>query len=1035
MNKNPFLSRFRELIAPPEFLDDPGQAFTARVLNILLMGAILTLVLYACLAIPFLLVEKLFNVLAVLILLLIMGVAWLLLRHRRVRLASALFILGIWLVVTFFLLFSGGMTSVAVAFYVVGTATAAMLLGARGAILHALASSIAGLVMVWLQNSGYSLPRVYLAPPVVGWLDTSISLLIMVILMSLVLSGIQEALRSTQQHLEERKQVEETLRASEEKFRRLFETSRDFLYITDLDGKIIEVNKAASQLSGYSVEELKGRNLQELYFDPNERDIVVKRVSEQGFIENLEIKGRRKDGAVVAVLADSTAIKDQDGKVVGFQGSIKDISDRKREEETLRETEERFSRLSAVTSEGIGISDRGRIVDANPQLATMLGYEPGELIGLNAMDFVAPESRAVVLANETAGVEGPYEHLAKKKDGSIFPVEIRARTISYQGRQTRAAVIRDITERKRAEEDLARQVERLRALHNFDQAVASSMDLDLLLELLVQELVKQLQVDACAVLLVDPLTNKLEFASRQGFRTDALKYTSLKFGTGLAGRAAQDRKTIYIANLAELEDNPSLAQSIVNEGFVTYFGIPMIAKDQLRGVLEIFHRSALALDPNLQTYLETLAGQAAIAIANARLLETTQQGLEEINALYHISQSLAASLDSNQLMKDVVDLLHKDFGFYHVQIFELDSKNKDLVASQGSGEIGSLLKEKRFRMPVGMGILGHTAETGEPFLTNRVEEVIFFVHSPLLPDTQSEMTIPIKVQNEVQGVLDIQQKPPHRLTERQMQLMEAVADQLAVVLQKANLYAKLQDSLRQEKTMRAQLIQSERLALVGRLLASVSHELNNPIQAIQNALFLIKEEEQLSEQGRQDLEIVLSETERMAALIDRLRATYRPTKSEDFQDLQLNTIVEDVQTLIATHMRHKNITFEFQPDPALPTISGVPEQLRQVTLNLCMNAIEAMRTGGTLLVRTERLPRQKKVLLSFSDSGPGIDPQILPHLFEPFVTNKENGTGLGLTITYDIIHQHAGSIQAENNPQGGAIFKVWLPVKRKGGMK
>jgi len=265
-----------------------------------------------------------------------------------------------------------------------------------------------------------------------------------------------------------------------------------------------------------------------------------------------------------------------------------------------------------------------------------------------------------------------------------------------------------------------------------------------------------------------------------------------------------------------------------------------------------------------------------------------------------------------------------------------------------------------------------------------------------------------------------------------MQLMVAVSDQLAVALQKANLYTKLQGALNQEKAMRSQLIQSERLALVGRLLASVSHELNNPIQAIQNALFLIKEEESFSEQGRQDLEIVLSETERMAALIDRLRSAYRPTQSQDYQDVQLNDTVEYVRVLTATYMRHSSIRFEFLPDPDLPPISGIPEQLRQVILNLFMNAIEAMQNGGQLTVRTERLPEQERVLLTFTDTGIGINPEIQPHIFEAFITDKDKGTGLGLTITYDILQQHQGEIQAENNPEGGATFKVWLPVKRKG---
>jgi signal transduction histidine kinase len=261
--------------------------------------------------------------------------------------------------------------------------------------------------------------------------------------------------------------------------------------------------------------------------------------------------------------------------------------------------------------------------------------------------------------------------------------------------------------------------------------------------------------------------------------------------------------------------------------------------------------------------------------------------------------------------------------------------------------------------------------------------------------------------------------------------MIAVADQLAVALQKANLYSELQISLNQEKAIRSQLIQSERLAVVGRLLASVSHELNNPLQAIQNALFLVKDEEELSEQGRQDMDLILAETERMTAMIERLRAAYRPTRVEDFQDIMLNDMIDDVHALTATQMRHNKITFEFQPDPALSVILGIPDQIRQVILNLFVNAIEAMQTGGKLTVYTQELSEQGKILFSIIDTGPGIDKEILPHIFEPFITNKETGTGLGLSITYDIIRQHNGDIQAENNPACGAAFKVWLPIKRK----
>jgi signal transduction histidine kinase len=430
-------------------------------------------------------------------------------------------------------------------------------------------------------------------------------------------------------------------------------------------------------------------------------------------------------------------------------------------------------------------------------------------------------------------------------------------------------------------------------------------------------------------------------------------------------------------------------------------------------------------------FFHTLATEAAISIDNARLLETTRQVLNETNALYRITQGLAKAVTPNELMKDVIDLLQKNFGYHHVQIYITDPQSYDLLFKEGSGEIGSRLKQQGYLLPAGSGIVGHVAETGQPFITDDVDQVIFSNPNPLLPEMKSQMAVPIKIQNKVMGILDIHHKTPGYLDEHHLQLMSTVADQLAVALHKAKMYEDLQHSLSQEKAMRAQLMQSERLSVMGRLLASVSHELNNPLQAIQNALYLLKEENGLTEQGRQDLDIVLSESERMAALIERLRATYRPSRLEDFQPVDLNALVEDVYALLATHLRHNEIAFEFLPDPELPSVPGLTDQLRQVLINLSMNAVEAMKKGGRLCVSTRYLPDTEEGLVTVTDNGLGIDDEILPYVFEAFTTNKSKGTGLGLTISYDIIRRHRGRIKAENNPEGGATFSIWLPIRVK----
>jgi signal transduction histidine kinase len=217
------------------------------------------------------------------------------------------------------------------------------------------------------------------------------------------------------------------------------------------------------------------------------------------------------------------------------------------------------------------------------------------------------------------------------------------------------------------------------------------------------------------------------------------------------------------------------------------------------------------------------------------------------------------------------------------------------------------------------------------------------------------------------------------------------------------------------------------LAALGRIVASVAHELNNPLQAIQNALYLLDLEETLAPQAREDLQTVLNEVYRMSDLIERLRETYRPTTSEEFLPESINTLVVEVQRLLGTHLRHSQIIFEFNPDENLPAIPIIRDQVKQVILNICLNAVEAMPDGGSIKVSTENQPRDGGVLLNITDTGPSISPKILPYIFDPFVTTKEGGTGLGLAITYDIVRLHNGQIEVESKPGKGTIFRVWLP--------
>ena len=248
------------------------------------------------------------------------------------------------------------------------------------------------------------------------------------------------------------------------------------------------------------------------------------------------------------------------------------------------------------------------------------------------------------------------------------------------------------------------------------------------------------------------------------------------------------------------------------------------------------------------------------------------------------------------------------------------------------------------------------------------------------------------------------------------------------MIENARLYADLQEALRQEQSARAQMVQSEKLAALGRIVASVAHELNNPLQAIHNALYLVKSDDLPNPQTRSDLEVALREVDRMAELIARLRETYRPVFREEFKPENMNNLIREVQKLIGTHLRHKNIQFTFEPCNTLPSVQIIRDQFKQVLINTCLNAVEAMHDGGALAIRTIDSPETSEVSIIITDTGPGIAPDVMPFIFDPFYTTKEGGTGLGLSITYDIVRRHNGRIEVESESGKGSTFKISLPT-------
>lgn len=254
-------------------------------------------------------------------------------------------------------------------------------------------------------------------------------------------------------------EMTEAFMESEEKYRQLFSKGIDAIFIFDIESQqIMDVNSAFLRLYGYTMDEALGLSVTDICFDHEISCDVISRVSERGEAFFPLKLHRKKDGEVFSVeLAAATFT--WKGRRVMF-ALARDITERLRAEEALRESEERFKTLTEVAEEGIAISENGVLMDVNPTLARMFGYEPSEMLGRQILDFVEDGSREYVLNLLARDWDKPYEAVMVRKNGSRFSAEVIGKYGVYKGKRMRTASVRDITERKKWEDELYRAKEK-----------------------------------------------------------------------------------------------------------------------------------------------------------------------------------------------------------------------------------------------------------------------------------------------------------------------------------------------------------------------------------------------------------------------------------------------------------------------------------------------------------------------------------------------------------------------------------------------
>ncbi|HEY5118140.1 MAG TPA: HD domain-containing phosphohydrolase, partial [Anaerolineales bacterium] len=487
-----------------------------------------------------------------------------------------------------------------------------------------------------------------------------------------------------------RKQAEDALQQSEALFRALFELSPDAIVLIDphdpdASWPIVDCNAAACLMNGYTRDEMVGQSIDIVNlapYAPAERTAYMEHL-QKGGIYKLTTQHRRKDGTVFFVDV-STILFTLSGREL-ILGIDHDITERNRREEEIKH---RLAELEAINKVSSDLRAAQTLEEILPLLLdTILEvmhaaqgsiwlYDPikDELDAVVTREFETQTGMPPLLSVKPGtGIAGRvfasgqpyvsgdfqlYPNLSKSTR-QLIPPGIGGAAIPIRAEENILGTIivnvplpRELTpdevhllttlseiagiaiRRTSLRQQTDRRLRQLTALSEINRAITSSVDLHLNLTMLLNQVIAQLGIDAADVLLLNPVLRTLDYAAGSGFRTRTVERAHQRMDEGYAGRAILERHIIHIPNLVERDDNPLIAKTLAGEAFVSYYAVPLLAKGQIKGVLETFHRVPHGHDAEWLNFLNTLAEQAAIAIDNATLFDNLQRSNIELILAY-----------------------------------------------------------------------------------------------------------------------------------------------------------------------------------------------------------------------------------------------------------------------------------------------------------------------------------------------------------------------------------------------------------------
>jgi len=751
----------------------------------------------------------------------------------------------------------------------------------------------------------------------------------------------------------ERKKAQEALRESEEKFRNIFESANDAMIYLDRSGRILDVNRKAVEVFGGSKEEVLGKHFTRVgIFSLRDMPTLMSNfaniLASKKVTLNLCIKNKK--GREIPLECSASLMK-TDGKLAGIMVIARDVTDRKKGEERIRASEERYRSLVELAPDSIMTFDlKGVVTSCNTASTRMSGHPRDELVGkhfakvgvLRARDI--PKYLKMLPSTVRGKVPEPFEVIYQRKDGALRVGEVRLSLMREGGKTIGVqAIMRDITERKQMEEALRESEEKWRSL------------------------VK----NAPNVILIVDRDGKIQFINRTVIDASPEE---------VIGRSVYDfidpryhdvvRKTIK--QVFQTGEGSSYEVSGTGPGGGTSWYATQVGPIKRDG--QIVSLTLITVDITERKQMEEKLRQYS-----EHLEELVQKRTKEL---------LESEKRYSVLVEEASD------GVMIIQ------DGKIVFANRKAAEIVGYSRDELLGLP-------YEKLVDENYRQQAKEMYVLRVRGEKAPTT-----------HEIKVITKTRERIPVELSGTLVNYQGRPADLV------------LERDISERKRMEEERLMLEKLVAIGELATMVGHDLRNPLQSIENATFVLTNDMSqcasthplsIPQKAMEMLQIINNSVNYADKVIRDLQ-DFSTTRKPILEETNINTIVKETLSQVQTPENVELIT-ELSH---LPWIKADEDMIKRVFMNLATNGIQAMKNRGNLKVSTKKT--RDFIEVSFEDTGVGIPKENMEKIFTPFFTTKAKGMGMGLPICKKFVEAHGGKIEVESKEGRGSTFTVKLPI-------